>query len=77
MLAFTIVIDLNKPKNHCSCLLNCCEIMLVQELDLERVKEALARCVIITISFAAHACLELVRLNQFLIKPWGCSRLAL
>ena len=54
MLAFTIVIDLNKPKNHCSCLLNCCEIMLVHELDLERVKEALAHCVMASPKLRFH-----------------------
>lgn len=64
MVAFAVVIDLDKPKNHCSCLLNYYKIMLVHILDFEGVEEALTNGIVKAIAFTAHSGFELVGLDD-------------
>ena len=55
MLAFAVVISLNKPEYCSTSLLDGAEGLLINPLDFECVKEALTSCVVIAVTLAAHA----------------------
>ena len=55
MLAFTIIVRLNKPEYCGTSLLDGAEGLLINPLDFECVKEALTSCVVIAVTLAAHA----------------------
>ena len=55
MLAFAVVISLNKPEYCSTSLLDGAEGLLINPLDFERVEEAFTRGIIVAIALAAHA----------------------
>lgn len=55
MLAFTIIVRLNKPEYCGTSLLDGAEGLLIKPLDFECVEEALTSRVVITVTFVAHA----------------------
>ena len=55
MLAFAVVISLNKPEYCGTSLLDGAEGLLINPLDFERVEEAFTRGIIVAIALAAHA----------------------
>ena len=54
MLAFTVVISLNKPEYCGTSLFNGDEGLLINPLHFERVKEAFAGDIIKAVTFATH-----------------------
>ena len=55
MLAFTIIVRLNKPEYCGTSLLDGAEGLLINPLDFEYVEETLTSRIIIAVTFAAHA----------------------
>ena len=55
MLAFAVVISLDKPEYCGTSLLDGAEGLLINPLNFERVEEAFTRGIIIAIALAAHA----------------------
>ena len=55
MLAFTVIVRLNKPEYCGTSLLDGAEGLLINPLDFECVEEAFTRGIIVAIALAAHA----------------------
>jgi hypothetical protein len=55
MFAFAVVVRLDKPEYCSTRLFNRIEGLLINPFDFERVKEAFACCIIVTVALTTHA----------------------